>query len=356
MAIAANKIKGDSKGLLEVAVLRPLAIFLLIVVHSFTVFNGSWHPFDGYVDVQAYSWIARFCNFMLPLFVFISGYVFSFQINTLKKRGNLASFIKKKFKRLLIPSIFFSIIYFYILLVEKPSSLWESFLSIISGVGHLWFLPMLFWVFLFAFFITSLKIDEKWKLLAVFAVSLFFWFINYFPYNLRIGLALYYLFYFYLGYFVYLHRNTFRLNWQRWLRAILFVFVVSFTLNYFYIVDISVEGGGVARKALVYLLQTFITIATFSSQILLTYLLIFKKLNSDGITNIPTQLYLLNSLCFGIYIYQQFILQILYYYTPIPSLVGPYYLPWIGLVITIFISYILSLFTHMTKVGRNYVG
>ena len=57
--------------------------------------------------------------------------------------------------------------------------------------------------------------------------------------------------------------------------------------------------------------------------------------------------------CFGVYIFQQFILKILYYHTPIPAATGPYLLPWIGVLITLFVSYLLTYLIRLTWFGRE---
>lgn len=58
----------------------------------------------------------------------------------------------------------------------------------------------------------------------------------------------------------------------------------------------------------------------------------------------------------GIYIYQQFILQIIYYHTGIPALVGIYLLPWLGFISAFIVSF---LFTHCLskfRIGRALLG
>jgi hypothetical protein len=60
--------------------------------------------------------------------------------------------------------------------------------------------------------------------------------------------------------------------------------------------------------------------------------------------------------CFGIYLFQQFILLLLYYKTNVPVEVGPYWLPWCGFVITVIISFILSALFLKTKAGRLLIG
>lgn len=72
------------------------------------------------------------------------------------------------------------------------------------------------------------------------------------------------------------------------------------------------------------------------------------KLNTDS--------YLIKaflSSSFGIYVYHQFFLQILYYKTSFTSYVAPQLLPWISFVVTMLLSYGLTKITISTKIGRN---
>ena len=59
---------------------------------------------------------------------------------------------------------------------------------------------------------------------------------------------------------------------------------------------------------------------------------------------------------YGVYIYQQFILKILYYQTQLPFIVNAYGLPWIATVATIVLSLLLCHFTLKTKIGRFLIG
>lgn len=60
----------------------------------------------------------------------------------------------------------------------------------------------------------------------------------------------------------------------------------------------------------------------------------------------------LNTYCFGIYLFQQFILIALYYYTETPSLIGPYVLPWVGFIMALSVSILLSYYFRLTKIGK----
>lgn len=58
---------------------------------------------------------------------------------------------------------------------------------------------------------------------------------------------------------------------------------------------------------------------------------------------VPNWLVKVNSICFGVYIFQQFILMYLYYHTALPIIVGAYWLPWFGVVVTLILSILFSI-------------
>ena len=153
------------KQLDDVNFIRPIVILQLVILHSFTMYGGGWTFPEGINNVRAYFWIARLFNsFMLEMFVFLSGYLFAYQIFHLHKKFTLKSLLKSKFKRLIIPSIVFSLFY-SILFYSKPFNVWNYVYDILNGMGHMWFLPMLFWCFVFSYFIIKIKLNEKVKLI-----------------------------------------------------------------------------------------------------------------------------------------------------------------------------------------------
>ncbi len=71
---------------------------------------------------------------------------------------------------------------------------------------------------------------------------------------------------------------------------------------------------------------------------------------------VPKALEYLNPFCFGVYLSQQFVLQILYYKTPLFASVGPYFAPWIALFVTIIVSFSLTYLIRLSKAGRFLLG
>lgn len=62
-----------------------------------------------------------------------------------------------------------------------------------------------------------------------------------------------------------------------------------------------------------------------------------------------------NQYCFGIYLFQQFILMFIYYKTNIPVMIGSSLLPWFGFVTAFIGSYILTFLLRKNKYCRKII-
>lgn len=104
-------------------------------------------------------------------------------------------------------------------------------------------------------------------------------------------------------------------------------------------------------------------LATFNICTLLTAMsLIYVLYNLSNRTKVvewlkaKRVLITLSGYCYGVYIYQQFILQYLYYKTSVPLLVNEYALPWIGFAVALVLSLLLCWGSLKTRVGRFLIG
>ena len=130
----------------EVSFIRPLLIILVVLYHAFAPFAGTWREFAGFVPNEAYRYIANISySSMLETFVFISGYVFSYQCLYLNKNYSLKQLCIKKGKRLLLPYLIFGFIYLLLFGDIGNKGFYYVVSELLGGVGHLWFLMMLFW-------------------------------------------------------------------------------------------------------------------------------------------------------------------------------------------------------------------
>ncbi len=173
--------------------MRLLLISMLLSYHAFAPFYGGWPHFPGQECFSSYTWLARYLySFFLEGFVFISGILAGYQLlkHPIKEMG--LRYILKKGKRLILPSIVLSILYF--ILFYEWVDLRYFIIRIISGCGHMWFLPMLFWCFIGLWICEKINIHPY--LVLVVAVLLCFATRNV---PLQVGRAMYYFLFFYIG-------------------------------------------------------------------------------------------------------------------------------------------------------------
>lgn len=179
--------------LTNVAIIRPLLIVLLVFYHAFAIYSGSWAPIDGFPEIKAYWWLDKLSYaFMLETFVFVSGYVFGYQVRIKgEKKLEAKSLFFSKFKRLIIPSIVFSLIYIVLFKdISQPVEI--TIKEIIEGVGHMWFLPMLFWCFACVWVIEKLRMRPQYVLPLLMLCSIF----SFVPLPLQLNKTMYYMLFF----------------------------------------------------------------------------------------------------------------------------------------------------------------
>lgn len=334
----------NKKSLLqEVVLLRPLAILLVCVYHAFIIFRGNWALPEGVVDVPCYRWIADFSySFMLQLFVLLSGYVFAFQIIEKGRDCSFSALVISKGKRLLIPGIIFSALY---ICLFGPRG-WDIIWFLLNGAGHLWFLPMLFWCFVFTWLLLKTPIKDELKI----GVCVLFYFGSIINIPFGISEAFNYLLFFYLGFFLKKvkidQREDKCLKKHSWLWGL--VYIVSFIFF-----TCVFHKDAIENRLIHYAVyKSGILIYSLSGSVALMYLSLYVL----HFLKVPAWIGKLNPYCFGIYICQQFILQLLYYHTIMPRLLHSYALPWVALILTLFISFALSYLMRRFKVGRFLIG
>lgn len=133
------------KKLYDVVVLRSLATVMVVAFHAYGMMY--WDNFPNMTETykNLYYAINQYVlNFRMPLFVFISGFLFSYLERERNKYPTFTELFKNKFKRLIIPYFVFTAIYMLTTGMEF------SFKILISGwLAHLWFITTLFWCFIF---------------------------------------------------------------------------------------------------------------------------------------------------------------------------------------------------------------
>ena len=91
------------------------------------------------------------------------------------------------------------------------------------------------------------------------------------------------------------------------------------------------------------------------SAIYIMYNLSNKRILKQVLENSP-KLIIMSGYCYGVYIYQQFILQILYYKTSLPLHINEWLLPWVAFFITLVLSILFCHYSLKTKFGRFLIG
>ncbi len=132
------------KKLYDVVVLRSLAIVMVVAFHAYGMMYWGHFPdlTEKYKDLY-YSTNQYVVNFRMPLFIFISGYLFSYLERERGKYPTFLSLLKNKFKRLIIPYFIFATIYML------TTGMGFDIKTLMSGsCAHLWFITMLFWCFI----------------------------------------------------------------------------------------------------------------------------------------------------------------------------------------------------------------
>lgn len=210
----------------EVSYVRIICIFMLVCSHAFSPYGGDWEYFYNDEPIVAYKWIHLLAySFMLPAFVFISGYLFSMQMGT--NPVSFKTLFVKKFKRLYLPALIFGVLYF--ILFRDFTNLFDAIRSIAVGIGHLWFLPMLFQCFLFTFFLHKIKGHDIEKLLALFLLALISKLGYLYP--IQGGKLMFYLFFFYLGFELFkIRERIWGKNSKELVGALFVLFITSFVI------------------------------------------------------------------------------------------------------------------------------
>jgi len=149
-------------------------------------------------------------SFHIPLFVFVSGYLFIDSQTRIQKE--FVSIFINRFKRLIIPCFIVALLWIipsHIFITRDLGSsfseIWVKIIDILSGnVEHLWFLLMLFWTTII-FYPLSLFFKSKYAPFAIplIGIVLAWIFVNTSLYTLpnfySISQVSKYLFYFYMG-------------------------------------------------------------------------------------------------------------------------------------------------------------
>ena len=348
------------KLLYNVSIIRPILLVLLVFYHAFAIYSGAWAPIEGYPEVQAYWWLDKLSYaFMLEMFVFISGYVFGFQVRTKgEEKLKAKNLLWGKFKRLMIPCMVFSLLYI-LLFGNITQPVQKTLYGLVNGVGHMWFLPMLFWCFVGVWVIEKLHLIPKVILPILVVASL----VSFLPLPLRLSGTMYYMLFFYVGYILQKEdvslERFYTLKHSVLTLLLCCVLFPTFTLLKEKLGNASGGGNAVDNQLIIKALNLSLSkllqiIYAFVGLAMLFVFVGYKEKGRKG--EIPQWLTSFGNLCFGVYLLQQFILKGLYNYTELPAILGCYGLPWVGFIVTLISSVLIAFLMVKTKIGRFLIG
>lgn len=347
--------------LTNITIIRPILIVLLVFYHAFAIYSGGWDPIEGFPDVHIYLWLDKLSYaFMLETFVFVSGYVFGYQVR-IKGTSKLEakSLLISKLKRLIIPSMFFSLLYI-IIFQNITQPVVNTIYDMLNGVGHMWFLPMLFWCFIAIWLIEKMNLRPGIVLPILLICSI----CSFIQLPLRLNTSMYYMLFFYVGYIIQRKDvNIEKFYYPSYVISLSLLFLVLFTsITYFERMGLFLffGGGEFVNNNMVVAIVKYAEINTprilYSSVGLAMLMALVGFYEKNCTKPVPDWIVTIGGLCMGVYLLQQFILKVLYDYTALPAILGPYWLPWIGFLVTLSFSLTMSYTIRLTKVGRFLIG
>lgn len=318
-----------SKRLLNISYLRVIITFLVILFHSFApyFYNLGRSSFFPYIQVYKDIFIVEE-RIQMPLFTFISGYLFHYLYQK-GKYQTLKGLFRNKAKRLLFPYFFFGIMIYFFVPIEIHQIIrpWNSFL-------HLWFLLMLFWCFLCQFAIR--KVDNLWltMILAFFMLVLY----RQVPSILCLRAFMQLFIYFHLGYNYDKLKNLMKID--KW--SYLLIFVIMSVLCIYY--DKSWGNSNVFKVAhyVIYTLAS-ISILMFSLQFTSSLNLKNSKLLS-----------FLDRRSLGMYIFHYWLMMWLLYNDTVAGFATRYIIiyPWLMFVFLTLTSLLITHIVLKTKLSQ----
>ena len=205
------EIKRKQGYLNNISLLRTFAILIVVLGHSMVVYQYNWGIYTPFVKSSFFNALKTYIDtFQMPLFIFISGYMYYYSRKECGKYNNLSKFSFDKIKRLLVPYI--CVAFMYVLPIRimtdykgyyGNNTFQIIYKYIITGidVGHLWYLLAIFEIFivfyLFESTINKIGVPASFIIIACANIISFK-----FPNIFQISSSIHYFMFFYLGYII----------------------------------------------------------------------------------------------------------------------------------------------------------
>lgn len=142
------------KRLYDISILRSFCIIIVVFFHCYGMMYAGHFPEMVSIYERLY-FIPNQCvfiNIAMPMFIFVSGYLFQYLLMK-GKYQTWSGLLKKKGLRILLPYFVFG------LLFMATTSDWHPWNLLKGGYWHLWFLPMLFWSFILEYGIYKISLN-----------------------------------------------------------------------------------------------------------------------------------------------------------------------------------------------------
>ena len=285
-------------------------------------------------------------TFLVQTFTFASGFIF-FYLKSIGKYKNQKEFLKNKCKRLVVPLIITTILWiipFHIYYYGcNLKSIFHKFI-LFESPNQLWFLPMLFWIFIF-FNISykKIKFSEKNLIVTFILSTLIGGFlsklnINYF----NIAKAFSFSIYFYLGGYIFYNLSKFK-NKKN-----ILLYIITFIL--FIYILMTANTNIIIIKYINHFIVPFFSCL----EVICLYMLFNYLINKKGF-KFDNRIYnLLSENSFGIYLFHQ---QIIYVtITIFNGLVHPIVQCILSFFISIIISLGITLILKKNKITKSLFG
>lgn len=327
----------------EIDVIRTLVIIALVMFHAMAPYCGGWAPMSA--GNAALDWVYKWLGHlsyagMLETFVAISGYVYCLAESRRREPQTVPALVTAKLKRLIVPALIWGAAYW---LIFRGGGVLSGLWSVANGIGHLWFLPMLFWCFLLEKAVV-LRFKVPLWVLAIVAV------VPYPALPISFNNALFYLFFFHLGFKLYGARDAF-LRMAKWsnmcylLAVALPLLILATELRG----SVNLPAMGLIEKRAMICLFTSLRLI-YSTAIVLAYFIVGFRL-MDG--RAYRAFKFIAACSFGIYLLQEFIIRYFYYYTDSVFHAYPSIMPWVGFVLGFALSMAVVAIVRLSKFGRN---
>lgn len=173
----------NSERIHAVDALRAVAIIAVVMIHTTTrTLETSHYDLVNFPFTILLNQLARFA---VPLFFLISGFVLELNY---KNHTNFWAYLKKRFNRIFIPYVFWSIFYYFVIYKNHGANFWSD-LATGSASYQLYFIPSLLIFYLtFPLLHKVYKfLSNKWIFVVLGIIQIWFLYDDYFTHGITLA-------------------------------------------------------------------------------------------------------------------------------------------------------------------------